>query len=169
MSISRTSGPSWRQGHGPHGDRDCGGDNRAVEAAQRASPARFWKRLRSRGEGRAYHITASRNSLRLQEVDAAAKIIEEAANSEDTIFGAVYDDTMGAGSKITVIATGFNAKAAHEAPRSANVIPLQPQPTYTDVRRESSSMPFRNGRSTIARIHQERPRPAGFPAPAREK
>ena len=101
------------------------GDNRAVEAAQRAIASPLLEETSIKGaKGVLINITASRDSLRLQEVDAAAKIIEEAANSEDTIFGAVYDDTMGARIKITVIATGFNPKAAHETVRSANVIPL---------------------------------------------
>ena len=60
----------------------------------------------------------------MQEVDAAAKIIEEAANPEDTIFGAVYDETMGDRIKITVIATGFNYRTASEPLRVSNVIPL---------------------------------------------
>jgi len=101
------------------------GDNRAVEAAQRAIASPLLEETSIKGaKGVLINITASRDSLRLQEVDAAAKIIEEAANSEDTIFGAVYDDTMGARIKITVIATGFNPKAAHETVRSSNVIPL---------------------------------------------
>jgi len=63
------------------------------------------------------NITATRGSLKLQEVDAAAKIIEEAADPEDTIFGAVYDESAGDRIKITVIATGFNARAAGESLR----------------------------------------------------
>jgi cell division protein FtsZ len=101
------------------------GENRAVEAAQRAIASPLLEETSIKGaKGVLINITASRNSLRLQEVDAAAKIIEEAANPEDTIFGAVYDDAMGARIKITVIATGFNTKAAHETLRSSNVIPL---------------------------------------------
>jgi cell division protein FtsZ len=63
-------------------------------------------------------------------VDAAAKVIEEIAGAEDTIFGAVYDEKMGDRIKITVIATGFNqngnerAKGAGEHIRASNVIPL---------------------------------------------
>jgi cell division protein FtsZ len=100
------------------------GDNRAVEAAQRAISSPLLEETSIRGaKGVLINITASRSSLRLQEVDAAAKIIEEAANAEDTIFGAVYDESMGDRIKITVIATGFNFKTA-ETMRSSNVIPL---------------------------------------------
>ncbi|MBZ5498238.1 MAG: cell division protein FtsZ [Acidobacteriia bacterium] len=101
------------------------GENRAVEAAQRAIASPLLEETSIRGaKGVLINITATRNSLRLQEVDAAAKIIEEAANAEDTIFGAVYDETMGDRIKITVIATGFNVRAASEALRTSNVIPL---------------------------------------------
>jgi cell division protein FtsZ len=101
------------------------GENRAVEAAQRAIASPLLEETSIRGaKGVLINITASRSSLRLQEVDAAAKIIEEAANPEDTIFGAVYDETMGDRIKITVIATGFNYRASSESFRSSNVILL---------------------------------------------
>ena len=112
------------------------GQNRAVEAAQRAisSPLLEESSIRS-AKGVLINITASRSSLRLHEVDAAARIIEEVAGPEDTIFGAVYDETMGERIKITVIATGFNAapgertKSASEVGRGAgNVIPLTVSP-----------------------------------------
>jgi cell division protein FtsZ len=101
------------------------GENRAVEAAQRAIASPLLEETTIRGaKGVLINITASRSSLRLQEVDAAAKIIEEAANAEDTIFGAVYDETMGDRIKITVIATGFNIRAAAESQRASNVVSL---------------------------------------------
>ena len=85
------------------------GQNRAVEAAQRAISSPLLEETSIRGaRGVLINITATRESLRLQEVDAAAKIIEEIAGAEDTIFGAVYDEKMGDRIKITVIATGFN-------------------------------------------------------------
>lgn len=110
------------------------GENRAVEAAQRAIASPLLDETSIRGaKGVLINITASKNSLRLHEVDAAAKIIEEAANPEDTIFGAVYDEAMGDRIKITVIATGFNqnaherSKNAHEHGRMlGNVVPLSP-------------------------------------------
>jgi len=96
-----------------------------VEAAQRAIASPLLEETSIRGaKGVLINITATRNSLRLQEVDAAAKIIEEAANPEDTIFGAVYDESMGDRIKITVIATGFNMRSAGDVLRSSNVIPL---------------------------------------------
>jgi cell division protein FtsZ len=108
------------------------GENRAIEAAQRAISSPLLEETSIRGaRGVLINITASREKLRLHEVDAAAKIIEEIAGAEDTIFGAVYDETMGDRIKITVIATGFNqsgnerAKGTNEHIRAVgNVIPL---------------------------------------------
>jgi cell division protein FtsZ len=114
------------------------GQNRAVEAAQRAISSPLLEETSIRGaKGVLINVTASKGTLRLHEVDAAAKIIEEVANPEDTIFGAVYDEAMGERIKITVIATGFNengtenAKPAAEYLRgAANVVPLAaPAPT----------------------------------------
>ena len=85
------------------------GQNRAVEAAQRAISSPLLEETSIRGaQGVLINITATRDSLKLKEVDAAAKIIEEIAGAEDTIFGAVYDDHMEDRLKITVIAPGFS-------------------------------------------------------------
>ncbi|HYK91002.1 MAG TPA: cell division protein FtsZ [Acidobacteriota bacterium] len=108
------------------------GQNRAVEAAQRAISSPLLEETSIKGaKGVLINITATRNSLRLHEVDAAAKVIEEVANPEDTIFGAVYDESMGDRIKITVIATGFNqngserVKGAGDFGRATgNVVPL---------------------------------------------
>jgi cell division protein FtsZ len=108
------------------------GENRAVEAAQRAISSPLLEETSIRGaRGVLINITATRESLRLHEVAAAAKIIEEVAGAEDTIFGAVYDEKMEDRIKITVIATGFNQEArermrgANDHIRPAhNVIPL---------------------------------------------
>ncbi len=111
------------------------GENRAVEAAQRAIASPLLEETTIKGaRGVLINITATRASLRLHEVDAAAKIIEESAHPEDTIFGAVYDESMGNRIKITVIATGFNQPSASERPKGAaehgrgtgNVVPLSP-------------------------------------------
>jgi cell division protein FtsZ len=101
------------------------GPNRAVEAAQRAISSPLLEETSIRGaKGVLINITAARDTLRLHEVDAAAKIIEEVANPEDTIFGAVYDETMGDRIKITVIATGFNQSEFAKP----NIAPMSPPP-----------------------------------------
>jgi cell division protein FtsZ len=122
------------------------GENRAIEAAQRAIASPLLEETAIRGaRGVLLNITASRGTLRLHEVDAAAKIVEEAAHPEDTIFGAVYDESMGERIKITVIATGFNQPVAGEHSKTladhlrsaGNVVPLsttaEPAKTITNL------------------------------------
>jgi cell division protein FtsZ len=108
------------------------GDNRAVEAAQRAISSPLLEETSIReASGVLINITATRESLRLQEVYSAAKIIEEVAGAEDTIFGAVYDGKMENALKVTVIATGFNqsgnekiAGRTEHTRAAGNVVPL---------------------------------------------
>ncbi len=110
------------------------GENRAVEAAQRAISSPLLDDISISGAtGVLINITAARETLRLHEVDAAAKVIEEIASPEDTIFGAVYDENMGERIKVTVIATGFSHNgyekgkgATDQTHASNNVIPLNP-------------------------------------------
>jgi cell division protein FtsZ len=124
------------------------GENRAVEAAQRAISSPLLEETSIRGaRGVLINITASRNSLRLHEVDAAAKIIEEIAGAEDTIFGAVYDEKMGDRIKITVIATGFNqngnerSKGASDHLRPiGNIIPLNPSESGKSIDYQLASL-----------------------------
>jgi cell division protein FtsZ len=113
------------QGMARMGTGIADGPNRAVEAAQRAISSPLLEETSIRGaKGVLINITAARDTLRLHEVDAAAKIIEEVANPEDTIFGAVYDETMGDRIKITVIATGFNQSEFAKP----NIAPMSPPP-----------------------------------------
>jgi cell division protein FtsZ len=124
------------------------GENRAVEAAQRAISSPLLEETSIRGaRGVLINITATRNSLRLHEVDAAAKIIEDIAGAEDTIFGAVYDDSIGDRIKITVIATGFNhngnekGKGAVEYIRAlGNVVPIAPSDSNKSIDYQLASL-----------------------------
>ena len=102
------------------------GQNRAVEAAKRAISSPLLEETSIRGaRGILINVTAARENLRLHEVAAAARIIEEADDAEETIFGTVYDETMGDTIKITVIATGFNQNEGEQLPKiGGNVVPL---------------------------------------------
>jgi cell division protein FtsZ len=117
------------------------GENRAVEAAQRAISSPLLEETSIReARGVLINITATRESLRLQEVYSATKIIEEVAGAEDTIFGAVYDETMGNSLKVTVIATGFNQTGEERAAglgerirAVGNVVPLASAETSRSI------------------------------------
>jgi len=87
------------------------GDNRAVEAARAAvsSPLLGVSIAGARG----VLLTVTGADYTLFEVNAAAQLIQEAADPEaNIIFGAVIDAAMGDALQVTVIATGFDKLAS---------------------------------------------------------
>ncbi|MBI4517358.1 MAG: cell division protein FtsZ [Deltaproteobacteria bacterium] len=89
----------------------CGiatGENRAIEAAQKAIASPLLEDISIHGaRGVLINITGSPN-LSLHEVNDAASLIQEEAHADaNIIFGAVIDERMGDEIRITVIATGF--------------------------------------------------------------
>src|SRR5689334_2510193 len=84
------------------------GERRALEAAQAAIASPLLEAGAIDGaRGILINITGS-STLRLAEVQQACSIIQEAAHEDaNIIFGAVLDEKMKDGVKITVIATGF--------------------------------------------------------------
>jgi cell division protein FtsZ len=84
------------------------GENRAVEAAQRAIASPLLEDMSINGaKGILINITGS-HDLSLHEVNEAATLIQEEAHDDaNIIFGAVIDEQMGDEIRITVIATGF--------------------------------------------------------------
>jgi cell division protein FtsZ len=83
------------------------GENRAIEAAQKAISSPLLELSIDGARGILFTITGSKN-LSMQEVSEAAKIITSSAdNDAKVIFGTVIDETLGDGVRITVIATGF--------------------------------------------------------------
>ena len=93
----------------------CGiasGENRAVEAAQKAVSSPLLEDISIHGaRGVLINITGSPD-LSLHEVNEAATLIQEEAHEDaNIIFGAVIDERMGDEIRITVIATGFDQAA----------------------------------------------------------
>jgi cell division protein FtsZ len=84
------------------------GENRAVEAAQRAISSPLLEDVSIQGaRGVLINITGG-TDLSLHEVNEAATLIQEEADDDaNIIFGAVIDESMGDEVRITVIATGF--------------------------------------------------------------
>lgn len=88
------------------------GDNRAVEAAKSAISSPLLELSIDGAKGILFTISGSPD-LRMHEVNDAAKIITQSADPDaKIIFGAVIDENLKDEVKITVIATGFNDKAA---------------------------------------------------------
>jgi cell division protein FtsZ len=91
------------------------GENRAVEAAQRAISSPLLEEVKIDGaRGVLINITGGPD-LTLHEVNEAATLIQEEADQDaNIIFGAVIDESMGDQVRITVIATGFGESATKD-------------------------------------------------------
>jgi cell division protein FtsZ len=84
------------------------GENRAVDAARAAIESPLLELSVQGAKGILFNITGG-NDLSMFEVDEAAKVITEAADSSaNIIFGAVINEKYTGEIKVTVIATGFS-------------------------------------------------------------
>ena len=100
------------------------GENRAIEAAQRAISSPLLDDLSIQGaRGVLINITGSAD-LALHEINDASSLIQEEAHEDaNIIFGAVIDESMGDELRITVIATGFGVAAEMVEPEPV-VVPV---------------------------------------------
>jgi len=108
------------------------GDGRAMQAAQRAISSPLLEDSSVHGaRGVIINVTGGPD-LSLVEVNEASCVIQEAAHEDaNIIFGAVVDPTLTGKVKITVIATGFDRKAAaRPSPNAATTTPVDLS-TYT--------------------------------------
>ena len=99
------------------------GENRAIEAAQKAISSPLLEDISIQGaRGVLINITGGPD-LCLHEVNEAASLIQEEAHDDaNIIFGSVIDETMTDEIRITVIATGFGEnKEERKAPAAVNV------------------------------------------------
>jgi len=88
------------------------GDNRTLEAAKAAISSPLLETSIDGARGVLLNITGG-PSLGLFEVNEAADVVAEAADPDaNIIFGAVIDDSLGDEVRVTVIATGFDNRAA---------------------------------------------------------
>jgi cell division protein FtsZ len=105
------------------GSGTASGDNRAIEAAQKAIQSPLLEDMSIRGaKGVLINITGSAD-LALHEVNDASTLIQEEAHEDaNIIFGAVIDEGMGDEIRITVIATGFGHVEASAARTAAAAV-----------------------------------------------
>ena len=111
------------------------GENRAIEAAQRAISSPLLEDVKIEGaRGVLINITGGPD-LTLHEVNEAATLIQEEADPDaNIIFGAVIDESMGDEVRITVIATGFGEPAVKQP---------APRPSMADSRPAENGRPVR--------------------------
>jgi cell division protein FtsZ len=115
-------------GYAVMGTASRSGANRAVDAAVAAMASPLLEAGAIDGaRGILINITGS-SSLKLNEVNEASTIIQNAAHEDaNIIFGAVLDENMGDEVKITVIATGF--KEQKSQPRRERMLAEATLPT----------------------------------------
>jgi len=112
------------------GAASASGENRAIEAAQKAISSPLLEDISIQGaRGVLINITGGPD-LCLHEVNEAASMIQEEAHEDaNIIFGAVIDDNMADDEiRITVIATGFGEVKEEIKPVAANVSGLASAP-----------------------------------------
>ncbi|MGH9444475.1 MAG: cell division protein FtsZ [Terriglobia bacterium] len=105
-------------GYAVMGTATASGENRAVEATNRAMSSPLLEDASINGaQGILLNITGS-SKLTLHEVHAASSIVQQAAaDNANIIFGAVHDEMMGDAVKVTVIATGIKNEKLGLVPR----------------------------------------------------
>ncbi len=126
------------------GTGSASGENRAIEAAQRAISSPLLEDITIAGaRGILINVTGGVD-LTLYEVNEAASLIQEEAHEEaNIIFGAVIDESVRDEMRITVIATGFGKaeEAALPLPdslgataeREAKVVNFAPKEDSRDI------------------------------------
>jgi cell division protein FtsZ len=101
------------------------GNNRAIEAAQKAISSPLLEDLSIRGaRGILINITSGMEVSLDELKDAAALIQEEAHDDANIIWGWVVDDTLGDEVRVTVIGTGIGKKIEQEEIRIPKPAPM---------------------------------------------
>ena len=121
-------------GYAHMGVGHAAGKGKAEEAARMAVASPLMETSINGARGVLINITGSED-MGLEDVEAAANLVQEAAHPEaNIIFGATFDDSMQDEIRVTVIATGFDEPAAQEsaAPAAAVVRPaVKPQGLFS--------------------------------------
>ncbi|RMF89599.1 MAG: cell division protein FtsZ, partial [Nitrospinota bacterium] len=120
------------------------GENRAVEAAQRAISSPLLEESSIEGaRGVLINITGGPD-LTLFEVNEAASIIHDAAHEDaQIIFGSVIDENMSEEVRVTVIATGFGYQEEKAKPKEQELKPVAvSQPELEEVSATNHHSPF---------------------------
>jgi cell division protein FtsZ len=109
------------------GSATASGENRAVEAAQKAISSPLLEDISIQGaRGVLINVTGGPD-LGVHEINEAATMIQEEAHEDaNIIFGAVIDENLADELRITVIATGFTDTKDEQRPVVVNLAPAAP-------------------------------------------
>ncbi len=133
------------------------GDKRALEAAHMAISSPLLEDISIDGAtGILINITGG-NNLTLVEVNAAASLIQEAADEDaNIIFGAVIDETMDDEIKMTVIATGFERAGSRRQPAAPAPMPAVVAPREREVSARAAAVNWDPAPVVAARVREAR-------------
>ena len=124
------------------GNGSATGENRAVNAAQKAIHNPLLEDISIKGaKGVLINITGNSSMTMLEVEEAATLIKDEAHEDANIIYGQVIDDSIGDEIRVTVIATGFGKSdedAGHIIP-SISILKKESMDTPTFLRRDRSS------------------------------
>ncbi len=96
------------------------GENRAVEAAERAISHPLLEDINISGaKGVLMNITSSSDLTMEEMTEASDRIYNEVGDEAEIIWGAVIDDEMGDEMRVTVIATGIGSELEKKVPTTA--------------------------------------------------
>jgi len=135
------------------------GENRALEAAQRAISSPLLEETSIQGAKGVLINISGGYDLTLYEVAEAAQIIAEAVDPDANIIsGMVIDETLEEAMKVTVIATGFDEVASGErpAPHPDLVRSRERQPISQRAQEEEPARFHREERDEEPRSEPER-------------
>ena len=154
-------------GYAHMGVGHAAGKNKAEEAARMAVASPLMETSINGARGVLINITGSED-MGLEDVEAAADLVQEAAHPEaNIIFGASFDDSMQDEIRVTVIATGFDdaAEPAPVAEKAPQPVQSQPRPAAAPAAPKAAETlnPVIPNQTVVA---EPAPKPA--PAPAAE-
>ena len=147
------------------GSGNAAGENRAIEAAEKAISSPLLDDASVDGaRGILINITGGED-MTLAEVDEAAMLIQKSAHDDaNIIFGSVINDNMEGQMRVTVIATGFDMKAEIEQPipklLNKNPENFEEEP----MRMAVGDNGYRNLKSLANEIKEENPETLNFSA-----
>ncbi len=134
-------------GYAHMGVGHAAGKGKAEEAARMAVASPLMETSINGARGVLINITGSED-MGLEDVEAAANLVQEAAHPEaNIIFGATFDDTMQDEIRVTVIATGFEDSVKPEsapvklesAPAPIRPAAPKPQGLFTSAAEKASA------------------------------
>ena len=106
------------------------GENRAVEAAERAIQHPLLEDLSIAGaKGVLMNITSSRDITMEEMTEASDRIHKEVGDEADIFWGQIFDDSLGDTLQVTVIATGIGSglESIRGVRGRGNVTPIRPR------------------------------------------